>query len=60
MIYTIFNPDFYEKDLALIMLETLVKKKEISFDTYKAAKKKVKKEDEYDESCNDGTAKTID
>ena len=54
---TIFNEETYEQDLALMMLEVLFKKNEISINTYKSVKKDLQKEAYADELCNDGTAK---
>ena len=51
---TAFDPDSYEQDLAVMMLDVLVKKNEISFGTYKTAKKNVLKEEKYGESCTGG------
>ena len=56
MANAVFDEETYEQDLALMMLEVLLKKNEISFNTYKSAKKGLQKED-YDELCNDGTSK---
>lgn len=47
---SLFNPDSYEQDLAVMMLDVLVKKNKISFSTYKAAKRALLKEDCYGKS----------
>lgn len=51
MTKTVFDQESYEQDLALMMLDVLVKKNEISFQTYKTAKKYLLKEEGYDELC---------
>ena len=56
---TLFDPDSYEQDLALMMLNVLVKKNEISFSTYKAAKRALLREDCYGESCIGTTAESV-
>lgn len=52
MANTIFDEETYEQDLALMMLEVLFKKNEISINTYKSAKKDLQKEAYADELCN--------
>jgi len=52
MVKVLFDTDLYEKDLAVIMLEVLMKRNELSFNTYKAAKKcLMTQEEEYGKSC---------
>jgi len=41
-----FDSYLYERDFALMMLEVLIKKNEISFTTYKAVKKSLMTEEE--------------
>ena len=53
----VFDQESYEQDLALMMLDVLVKKNEISFNTYKAVKRGLLKEEEHGELCNGRTAK---
>ena len=52
----VFDQDSYEQDLALMMLDVLVKKNEISFNTYKAAKRGLLKEEAYGELYTSGAA----
>lgn len=53
----VFDQESYEQDLALMMLDVLVKKNEISFNTYKAAKRDLLKEESYGKLCTGRTAK---
>ena len=53
----VFDQESYEQDLALMMLDVLVKKNEISFNTYKAAKRDLLKEEAYGKLCIGRTAK---
>ena len=46
MAKTLFDPESYERDLAMMMLDVLVNKNEISFGTYRAAKKNLMSEEE--------------
>ena len=53
----IFDEETYEQDLALMMLDVLLKKNEISLNTYNSLKKEVTKEVKWNELCSDGTTK---
>lgn len=58
MARVLFDMDSYEQDLAMMMLEVLMKRNEISFSTYKAAKRSLMtQEEEYGKSSVSGTAK---
>lgn len=57
MANTIFDEETYEQDLALMMLEVLLKKNEISVSTYNLVKKGLMKEANTNELCCDGIAK---
>jgi hypothetical protein len=53
----LFNDETYEQDLALMMLEVLFKKNQISLNTYNAAKKGLEKEVHTDGVCDIRTTK---
>ena len=57
MANTIFDEETYEQDLALMMLEVLLKKNEISLNTYNSVKKGLTKEANVDGVRSDGTTK---
>lgn len=58
MARVLFDTDTYEQDLAMMMLEVLMKRNEISLSTYKAAKRSLMTQEEaYGESSIGGTAK---
>lgn len=55
-----FDADSYEQDLAMMMLEVLMKRNEISSSTYKATKRNLRaQEEEYGKSSDGRTAKAI-
>lgn len=57
MARVMFDTDSYEQDLAMMMLEVLMKRNEISLSTYKAAKRSLMtREEEYGKSSVSGTA----